>query len=299
MEGIESPFGSEYAGDRGDAALVSRARAGEGAALDSLIEKHQRWIYNIVLRMVGSPEDAEDVTQEVLVKILTKLSTFKGKSGFRTWAYRIAVNHVLTMRRRPWERMFSSLDAHADLIDRLGASDGAPSGRSPVEEKLLAAETRMGCMSGMLLCLDRPQRMALVLGGFFGVSSALGGELLETTPENFRQILSRARKRLGNFMKDKCGLMDEANPCRCEKKIQAVISAGMVDPGKPRFDMQYLGRVRDFAAEHAEIADSAVGMKLDGLLRGQPMYEPPDSKRILAVMLRRGDLGKIIDWSPL
>jgi RNA polymerase sigma factor (sigma-70 family) len=297
MEGSENPFGSDYAGDLGDAALVSRAQAGEKDALDSLIEKHQRWIYNIVLRMVGSPEDAEDVSQEILIKIITKLASFRKKSGFRTWAYRIAVNHVLTMRRRPWERMFSSFDRQAEIIDRLGTSDGSLSGRSPAEEALLVSVTKMGCMSGMLLCLDRPERMALVLGSFFGVGSKMGAELLETTPVNFRQILSRARRKLGNFMNDKCGLMNETNPCRCERKIERAVSAGLVDQGRPRFDMRRLGRVRDFVEEHADLADSAAGAKLETLLRDQPMYEAPDVKRVLTVMLKRGDLGRIIHWT--
>ncbi len=297
MEGIDNLFGSGYAGDLGDAALVSRAQAGEKDALDSLIEKHQRWIYNIVLRMVGSPEDAEDVSQEILIKIITKLASFRKQSGFRTWAYRIAVNHVLTMRRRPWERLFSSFERQAGIMDRLAVSDGSPSGRSPVEEALLVSETKMGCMSGMLLCLDRPERMALVLGGFFGVSSTLGGELLETTSVNFRQIHSRARKKLGNFMNDKCGLMNETNPCRCRKEMERAVSTGMVDPGRPRFDMRYLGRVMDFVEEHADLADSASGAKLENLLRDQPMYEPPDLKRVLTVMLKRGELGRIIHWT--
>jgi RNA polymerase sigma factor (sigma-70 family) len=290
MEEIDNPFSMEYSGDRGDAALVLRARSGERAALDSLIEKHQHWIYNVALRMVGSPDDAEDVSQEILLKIVTKLSTFKGKSGFRTWAYRIAVNHILTMRRRPWERMFNSFSRQSEIIDRLVPSDGP----NP-EDALLLQETRMGCISGMLLCLDRPERMALVLGSFFAVDSPLGGELLETSPANFRQILSRARKRLGNFMRDKCGLMNDANPCRCDKKILPAVAAGLVDPGRPRFTMRHLGKVRDFAARHPDLADSAAGLKLDALLRDQPMYEPQDLKRLLAVMLKRGDLGRVID----
>jgi RNA polymerase sigma factor (sigma-70 family) len=286
----ENIFAGDYAEDRGDASLVYRAQQGEMAALEALIAKHQRWIFNIALRMVGSPEDAEDVAQEICIKILTKLSTFKRKSSFRTWVYRIVVNHVLTMRRRPWERMFSSFDGHAKLIEHLKPADA-------VEERLLVAEIKAGCMTGMLLCLDRPQRVALVLGGFFGVESTLGGELLETTPENYRQILSRARKQLGNFMNDNCGLMNDANPCRCERKTQAAIKAGLVDPDKLRFDMRYLNRIRDFVAAQAPMVDSAMEIKLHGLLRDQPMYESPDLKRVLAVALRRGELGRIIEFS--
>jgi RNA polymerase sigma factor (sigma-70 family) len=293
---IENVFAEGYAGDPGDAALVARAQQGEKEALETLIGKHQQWIYNIVLRMVGSPEDAEDVSQEILIKVITKLSTFEKRSAFRTWLYSIVVNHVLTTRRRPWERMFSSFDRQGELIESLELSHPAPRGQDPVEE-LLVWETRSGCMTGMLLCLDRAQRMALVLSTFFGVDSALGGELLETTPENYRQILSRGRRQLGNFMNDKCGLMNEANPCRCARKTQAAIRTGLVDPDRPRFDLRYLHRIREFVAEKEHLVDTPLDRKLQGLLREQPLYESPDLKRVLAVALRRGELGEIINFS--
>src|SRR5438552_6970389 len=83
-----------------DAELVEQAKNGDRAALEKLVLRHQAWIYNIAVRMVFRPQDAEEVTQEVLVKIITKLGTFNGESSFRTWLYRIAANHVLNMKRR-------------------------------------------------------------------------------------------------------------------------------------------------------------------------------------------------------
>ena len=88
-------------------------------ALEPLITRHQAWIYNIVLRMVYLPQDAEDATQEILVKLITKLSTFAAKSSFRTWLYRLVVNHVLNLQRRKseaWDfaRYKVALDAMPD-----------------------------------------------------------------------------------------------------------------------------------------------------------------------------------------
>ncbi len=78
----------------------SSARSAAAATRSKqLVTRHQRWIYNIVLRMIYLPQDAEDITQEILIKLITKLSTFKGDSRFRTWLYRIVVNHVLNMKR--------------------------------------------------------------------------------------------------------------------------------------------------------------------------------------------------------
>jgi len=76
-----------------------RARGGDRKALEDLIERHQAWIYNIALRMLFHPQDAEDATQEILIKVVTRLSSFEGRSSFRTWLYRIVVNHLLNVRR--------------------------------------------------------------------------------------------------------------------------------------------------------------------------------------------------------
>ncbi len=105
----QNPFVEEAAIDDGE--LVAQIRAGSREALESLIKRHQSWIYNIVQRMVYVPEDAEDITQEILIKVITKLSTFESRSSFRTWLYRIVVNHVLNMKRSRAEQREWTLNA--------------------------------------------------------------------------------------------------------------------------------------------------------------------------------------------
>src|SRR5712691_12302777 len=94
-----NPFADNASTDLEDRALVARARAGDRAALEELVRHHQGWIYNIAVRMLYHPQDAEDATQEILLKALTRLSSFAGRRRFRTWLYRIVVNHVLNMKR--------------------------------------------------------------------------------------------------------------------------------------------------------------------------------------------------------
>ena len=79
-----NPLAGTPEDDTDDLALVRRIEGGDRDALEALVVRHQPWIYNIVVRMVYHPHDAEDVTQEVLIKVLTKLSTFEGRSRFRT-----------------------------------------------------------------------------------------------------------------------------------------------------------------------------------------------------------------------
>src|SRR5436189_5452394 len=107
-----NPFTEVVEGDVDDIDLVKQSRNGSRAALEKLVLRHQAWIYNIAVRMVFQPHDAEEVTQEVLVKVITKLSTFKGESKFRTWLYRIAANHVLNMKRRRAETQVTTFDAY-------------------------------------------------------------------------------------------------------------------------------------------------------------------------------------------
>src|SRR5262245_27609977 len=198
---MHNPF-AEAVGVDEDAALVERATNGDRSALESLVLRHQAWIYNIAVRMVFNTHDAEEVTQEVLVKVITKLGTFKGESTFRTWLYRIVANHVLNMKQRAAESRsltFSQLGAAIDHTPELDLPDPTT---VPVELPLIVEETKVACTTGMLLCLDRRQRLIFTLGEILGVSDTVGGEVLEVTADNFRQCLARARRDLHQFMND-------------------------------------------------------------------------------------------------
>jgi RNA polymerase sigma factor (sigma-70 family) len=172
-----SPLSDQPETDAQDRELVSRARAGSRDALELLITRHQAWIYNIVLRMLYYPHDAEDVTQEILIKLITKLSTFEGRSSFRTWLYRITVNHVLNVKRRSFEDPLDFAE-YGRGLDATPEIDLPDPNTVPVDLKLMVDEARIGCTSGMLLCLDREQRLVYILADIFGVSDRIGAEAL-------------------------------------------------------------------------------------------------------------------------
>ena len=100
---------------------------------------------------------------------------------------------------------------------------------------------------GMLLCLDRKQRLIFTLGEILGASDTVGGEVLEMTADNFRQCLARARRDLTSFMNNQCGLVNTNNPCRCPKKTRGFIEHGHVDPHRLLFAPEHVERVRDVA----------------------------------------------------
>src|SRR5260370_1473805 len=155
-----NPFADDANMDLEDRALVERARAGDRDAVECLVQRHQGWIYTIAVRMLYHPQDAEDATQEILLKALTRLSSFEGRSSFRTWLYRIVVNHVLNMKRGRAEQEVTGFRAYGDALAKtLDSEEPDPRGVSP-DAKLLAAEAMIACTSGMLLRLEPTQRLA-------------------------------------------------------------------------------------------------------------------------------------------
>src|SRR5690242_9924174 len=160
-----NPLADDSPAEQEDQNLVARARAGDRKALEDLLQHHQGWIYNIALRMLYHPQDAEDATQEILVKVLTRLSSFQGRSAFRTWLYRIVVNHLLNMKRSRVEDSALSFRTYGEQLDRTPDLDlPDPKATSP-DMNLLVTEAMLACTPGMLLCLDREQRLAYIFGG--------------------------------------------------------------------------------------------------------------------------------------
>jgi RNA polymerase sigma factor (sigma-70 family) len=279
-----NPLAEQADSDPEDLALVARVQAGSRQALETLLERHQKWIYNILVRMLYYPAEAEDATQEVLIKVLTKLSTFEGRSSFRTWLYRIVVNHALNIRRRGDHSDTISFSDYARGLDNTPDLDLPDPSSVPADVQLLVQEAKIGCTSGMLLCLDREQRLVYILGGILGVSDSVGAELLEISRDAFRQKLARARRDLHTFMHGQCGLVNSANPCRCAKKTLGFIKAGYLDPNRLLFARAHLTRVHEVApgaVEGLEALDAEYGE----IHRDHPFHAAPDSLAALRKLL--------------
>jgi RNA polymerase sigma factor (sigma-70 family) len=287
---VFNPFTEVAEGDPTDADLVEQAKNGDRAALEQLVLRHQAWIYNIAVRMVFQPQDAEEVTQEVLIKIITKLSTFKGESKFRTWLYRIAANHVLSMKRRSAETPNMTFADYGAAIDSTPDLDLPDPRGMPVALPLLVEEAKNSCTIGMLLCLDRKQRLIFTLGEILGASDTVGGEVLEMSADNFRQCLTRARRDLHSFMNNQCGLVNKSNPCRCPKKTRGFIAHGHVDPHHLLFVPQHVERVRDVAPETVREIEDIVERQHVAIYRDHPFFRPSDLVSWLRRMLESEDV---------
>ncbi|WP_338793633.1 RNA polymerase sigma factor [Bernardetia sp. MNP-M8] len=222
-----NPFTQTYSSDSSDNQLIEQILQGSKIALTNLIERHQPFIYNLAWKLTGNDADAEDLTQEALIKIISNLSSFKQESLFRTWAYRIVKNHFLNERKKLSNQFANNFDELGHLLDNSPSVD--LSENEKVEKTELIREVRLQCLSGMLLCLTKEQRMIYIIGEIFGADHTIGSEIMEISKDNYRMKLSKARKDLYNFMQNKCGLVNKANPCRCHKKVTFASENGMVD----------------------------------------------------------------------
>jgi RNA polymerase sigma factor (sigma-70 family) len=241
-------------GDTTDRALVERAIDGSRDALRLLVERHQPFVYNVALKMFGQHADAHDLTQEVFVKVITSLKTFRHDSTLRTWLYRVTVNHFLKTKRRAKELPVADFETFFDSIAAIPDEDPSelPASEDTIEE------LRLRCTSGMLMCLEREQRITFILGAMFGLSHQVGAEALGISPGNFRVRLHRARQDLYNWMNSRCGLVNKANPCRCSKKTTGYVRLGVVDPNRLVFNTDYVLRVESLTKRDAANALSTV-----------------------------------------
>lgn len=204
---------------------------GDRDALDRIVRELQRDVYGIALRMLWNKEDAEDATQEILVRIVTRLSQFDFRSRLRTWAYRIAVNYVLDVKKSATERLQMSFE---------GLSDGLAAGLSvegpgDAERSILVEEVKVSCSLAMLQCLDRPHRLAYVLGDVMDLSGPDAADALEISQELFRKRLQHARSAVLQFAKRHCGLVSDEAPCSCNRQVARSVQTGRIERDQPVF----------------------------------------------------------------
>ena len=285
----------------GNAALearVRRAQDGDAAALEDVIRTIQSDVYGLALRFLWHPEDAEDATQEILIRVATRLGGFRGDSAFRTWVYRVASNALINMKKGRAEVAELTVEEFSDDLAHGLSDDEDPVG-GEVGRALLLEEVKVGCTTAMLLCLDRPHRLAYVLGEIVGLDHRVASDVLEISPVNFRQRLSRARGQITRLMSRSCGLFDPSNACRCRRRLSSAVDLGRVDPERLLFASS-LEKARMFPEVLAEIRS------LEEVDRAVALYRSnsePASSLDVATWLRnllKGDepqLGRWATWN--
>lgn len=213
--------------------LVQRAADGDRAALEEALAGVQDLVFNLSLRMLGTFHDAEDASQDILVKVMTRLSSFRGESAFDTWVFRIAVNHLRDYKKHLFAQRPLSFEFYGEDI-RSGRAADVPDLTGGADSSLLAQELKLSCTNVMLQCLDPESRCAFILGTMFHLDSRAAGDILDLTPEAYRQRLSRARRRMADFLSDYCGEYGNGT-CRCANRVNYAIQNRRIAPDRLEF----------------------------------------------------------------
>jgi RNA polymerase sigma-70 factor (ECF subfamily) len=173
-----------------DAQLVEAALAGDRDAFGDLVSRYQDRLFNTLLRVVGSHEDAADAVQDAFVQAYTKLESFRGASQFYTWLYRIAMNVALSRQRRRRRRPTASLDHAKESV----GEEPLAAALSP-EETVLSQE-RVQHVQAALADLGDEHRQILVLREIDGCAYEEIAEILELPVGTVRSRIFRARVQL-------------------------------------------------------------------------------------------------------
>lgn len=272
-------------------ALIDKAIAGDQDSLETVMLSVRDLIFNLSLRMLGTFHDAEDATQDIILKVITHLSSFKQESSFSTWVFRIAVNYLINYKKHMFAQYPLSFEFYGDDIENAPVGD-IPDLTQDVEKSILAEELKLSCTNVMLQCLDTNDRLVFVLGTMFKVDSRIAGDILGITPEAYRQRLSRIRRKVADFLSDYCGEYGSGK-CRCRDRINYAIQSHRLNPveldytaaPKTSADMK---KALDFKRAMEEIDD------LSAYFSFSRLYESPEQvKRFLTEFLASASLSTV------
>jgi RNA polymerase sigma factor (sigma-70 family) len=272
-------------------ALIARATQGDLAALDATLLAIQPGVFNLAVRMLGNREDAADATQEILLKVVTHLGSFRAQAAFSTWVFQIARNHLLTASTRSRESPEVSLEALGERLQQglaftatLGDLQGSARSLTP-EDKLAARQVALGCTQNMLMALDREQRLVYVLDVVFGLASPEAADVLAITSDAYRQRLARARAKLDGFAASNCGQANQAAACQCERQVPALAHAQATSKEPAPSPIAIHRRER---AEAERQFDALVRMgDAAAVFRAHPTYVAPEAiVQAIRVVLR-------------
>jgi RNA polymerase sigma-70 factor (ECF subfamily) len=177
-----------------DARLIDESLAGRTAAFGDLVTKYQDRLYNSVVHVVGSAEEAHDVVQDAFVQAFLNLEKFKRTSAFYTWLYRIAFNVAVSRRRR--QRPTVSIEQNRD------ATGAEPADCGPPPDDRLDQQERADTVRGALARLPEQYRTVLVLREMDGFCYETIAELLDLPVGTVRSRLHRARMQMKELLQE-------------------------------------------------------------------------------------------------
>jgi RNA polymerase sigma-70 factor (ECF subfamily) len=190
-----------------DAGLVARTRAGDRAAFDELVRKHQRTVYRLAYRLLGDPDDAGDATQETFVRAFEKLSRFRADGNFRNWLLTIATNHCMSYRRYRRRRVMEPLDetVRGEPPDWAPPVPGSPA-------RLTEARDELQRLREAISHLPPRQQAAITLFTLEDQSIAGVAQIMRCSQGTVKATIHRARENLRRTLGVEEGTSLEVEP---------------------------------------------------------------------------------------
>lgn len=261
--------------------LAGLAVSGDRKALESLLEGVQDMVFNLSLRMLGTVADAEDASQEILIKVMTHLSDFRRESRFTTWVFSIALNHLKSYKKHMFYQRPLSFEYYGEDIAS-GREGDVPDLTGGVDRAVLADELKLSCTNVMLQCLDSDSRCVFILGTMFRLDSRIAGEILGISPDTYRKRLSRIREKVAAFLGEYCGLA--GGMCCCNRRVDYAIATRRMTPGYLEYSRLTPGEslvMGEFREAMEEMDD------LSQIFADLPFYRSgPEAKQFIVDVLR-------------
>jgi RNA polymerase sigma-70 factor (ECF subfamily) len=185
--------------DASDADLVARSKQGDSVAFGELVNRYQKTVFRIVLRMVKSQDDADDLTQDTFVRANRGLKTFKEEYDFHPWLYRIAVNQAINFINKRKRQAAVDLDVVPE-----GDLKQGPAPESPLQAA--SREELMEHLEAALAKLPEEQRTVFILRVQEGLSYEEIADVMDTPKGTVMSRLARARMTLRKFLKRDAGI---------------------------------------------------------------------------------------------
>jgi RNA polymerase sigma factor (sigma-70 family) len=181
----------------------------EQISIESLVKDYGPMVSSICRRMLQDPEIAQDASQQVWIEVIKGLPGFRGQSKISTWIYTIA--HRVIMALAAGERQYST----RFLRGYFNSGDIELASGEDLDRKVWVSEMCDKCLTGMLHCLDNEARLIYIFRDIVGLSYQEIAQIHQTDEQTVRQIISRTRRKLRNFLKDECALFNPKGACRC------------------------------------------------------------------------------------
>lgn len=248
----------------------------------SLVREHWRRIYNYVFRVVLDRARADRYTEDVFVRASEKLSA---PVGATLRAEEVALLRVATSLLE--ERLPRQPELNFDILDETLRSEATRTdvvrSLSDPQRDLLLWELKQGCMTAVVNCLPPGEREAFVLATILKLGEEEAAAALEINTAAYKVRLSRARKKIGDYLAPRCEHVNPQNPCRCPARVGIAISKGFIPPAGEISLRKSLPAYGRYGV--GPNGDDVALRDVSGVYGNLPDPEPPEE--LLARMLAR------------